>query len=257
MKKTSRINKPTKIYFERLNPAVCDISKNPTPATFSFPSWWKDIPRYLPVDSSEEMYVPEGIPHSAVATIKNCPAISDSMSFGYTLYFPVDLYVDATNPDKLVINYPRITVPTLDIVGLEFSSETVSKTTRGFKSSKDFHELVIKISPLWGIKTEKGYSVWVTHPVNRNDLPFKTIDAVVDSDSFPARFPFSFFIRKDFKGVLQAGTPMAQVIPFKRENFSSEIIDVDLEDVIRISEISFSRFSNYYKKLFWTRKKFT
>jgi hypothetical protein len=79
----------------------------------------------------------------------------------------------------------------------------------------------------------------------------------VDTDKWPQRFPYTFFIKEGFSGTIHAGTPLLQVIPFKRENFESEIIDLELKDVERLRQISVSRFSNAYKKLFWTRKKFT
>jgi hypothetical protein len=127
----------------------------------------------------------------------------------------------------------------------------------GFDIPEGYHRVSLKISSLWGIKTESGYSCWITNPVYQYDLPFKMFDTIVDTDKWPQRFPYTFFIKEGFSGTIHAGTPLLQVIPFKRENFESEIIDLELKDVERLRQISVSRFSNAYKKLFWTRKKFT
>ena len=87
-------------------------------------------------------------------------------------------------------------------------------------------------------------------------MPFRIFDAIVDTDVYPARFPYAFLIKNDFKGIIKAGTPLIQVIPFKREDFISEIIDANYEEIKTQQNVAFSRFSGAYRKLFWKRKKF-
>jgi hypothetical protein len=66
-----------------------------------------------------------------------------------------------------------------------------------------------------------------------------------------------FLIKKDFVGIIPAGTPIAQAIPFKRESWVS-----DIEDSLSYEEPSFVHTMhnppfNFYKKNFWTRKKYS
>jgi hypothetical protein len=49
---------------------------------------------------------------------------------------------------------------------------------------------------------------------------------------------------------------MIQAIPFKRESWSSEYVDVDIKEYKRHKLAVNSTFTNPYKKLFWNRKKF-
>ena len=83
----------------------------------------------------------------------------------------------------------------------------------------DEDKFIIKFSNFWAIETPPGYSLLVTHPVNRYDLPFTTLTGLVDTDlykndfiNFPARWRDG-----GFNGVLPKGTPVAQCLPVKRE----------------------------------------
>ena len=48
---------------------------------------------------------------------------------------------------------------------------------------------------------------------------FTIMDGIVDTDSYNALVNFPFFLNDwSYEGLIPAGTPMAQVIPFKRED---------------------------------------
>jgi hypothetical protein len=59
-----------------------------------------------------------------------------------------------------------------------------------------------------------------THPLNRLDLPFRTLSGVVSSDQWTAGFVHfpAVWTDESFEGVLEAGTPVAQAFPVPREN---------------------------------------
>jgi hypothetical protein len=88
----------------------------------------------------------------------------------------------------------------------------------------------------WQIKLPKGYSAIYSSPFNRYDLPFLNTSGIIDNDKVNLPGSYPFFIRKGFTGIIPAGTPYAQILPFKRENWISEIIEEEdanklLEDV--------------------------
>ena len=79
----------------------------------------------------------------------------------------------------------------------------------------DDDHFIIKFNNYWTIELPPGYSLLITHPINRHDLPFMTLTGLVDADRyvdnfihFPARW-------RDpaFNGTLPAGTPVAQCLP--------------------------------------------
>ena len=51
----------------------------------------------------------------------------------------------------------------------------------------------------------------------------KAIPGVIDTDTYPSDGFLSFFVPKNFKGIIKQGTPFIQVIPIKREKFVSKI----------------------------------
>jgi hypothetical protein len=56
------------------------------------------------------------------------------------------------------------------------------------------------------------------------ESPFTILDGIVDTDSYNAPVNFPFVLNDwGFEGLIPAGTPMAQVIPFKRESWQMEI----------------------------------
>ena len=80
----------------------------------------------------------------------------------------------------------------------------------------------------WAVELPDGYSALYTHPLNRFELPFLTTSGVVDNDKVHLPGTMPFFLLKGVRGILPAGTPYAQIIPFKREHWESEV-DVPLD----------------------------
>jgi hypothetical protein len=94
----------------------------------------------------------------------------------------------------------------------------------------------------------------ISHPANRFDLPFTTLSGIVDSDTALHEGNLPFFIKEGFEGLIPKGTPIFQIIPFKRENWKSEI---DRDISIEANKNAFSAGSvlfGWYKSKVWKRK---
>jgi hypothetical protein len=79
-------------------------------------------------------------------------------------------------------------------------------------------QAAIKFNSFWTIEVEHGWSLYATHPVNRDDLPFRLITGLVDADLFHdggINFP-AVWTKPDFSGVLPKGPPVAQVFAVPR-----------------------------------------
>jgi len=78
---------------------------------------------------------------------------------------------------------------------------------------------VLKFNSFWTIALEPGWSLMAVHPINRDDLPFRTLSGLVDADRFVdvgINFP-AVWTDPGFCGVLPRGTPIAQCYPVPRE----------------------------------------
>ena len=69
------------------------------------------------------------------------------------------------------------------------------------------------------------------------------------AQKFRKNYQFKIFVEKDFKGVIEKGTPLAQVIPFKRDDFSMELVDLKTsEKILTKQRLGVrSKFKNGYR----------
>jgi hypothetical protein len=79
-------------------------------------------------------------------------------------------------------------------------------------------QAAIKFNSFWTIELEPEWSLFATHPVNREDLPFRSVSGLIDADRFHdggINFP-AIWTAPDFSGVLPRGTPVVQVFAVPR-----------------------------------------
>jgi hypothetical protein len=108
----------------------------------------------------------------------------------------------------------------------------------------------------WVVETAPGYSCLFTSPLNHLETRFKLLDGVVETDTYynSVNFPFvwtggdgDFFIPK--------GTPLVQVIPYRRETFSLEVGVTDADRRTNIKARLGTHMKDSYRKEFWSKAK--
>jgi hypothetical protein len=219
----------------------------PKPAKFVIPEWYRKTPPYTA--PKKDILRGEGA-RGTNSTIKKCMPVFDAISAGYIIPTPVDL-------DVKIIDGERIyTWPSMDKF---IETHHPNQYTFHPKIGGERPEPTPKWGNPWAIRTPKGYSVLFTTPFHR-DIPFHSLEGVVDTDTYnnPVLFPFKL-ADLNWEGIIPAGTPMVQVIPFKRENYSYTVSrEEDLkEDFIRKSrEKLLPTFFSGYKDRFWTKKEY-
>ena len=99
------------------------------------------------------------------------------------------------------------------------------ETTEGMPNADKTNLPTFRIDSPWILKTPKGYSTLFVPPFNNRDIMFEAISGVIHTDVFTTymNIPFIWTGPPDFKGVIKRGTPMVQMIPFKREEFEHEL----------------------------------
>jgi hypothetical protein len=204
---------------------------NLEPTRLSVPDWWKN--GFLWNGSK-----PEISNYSSNKGMKACVPFLDSMLSGYTIKLWTDCMVELDNGIKK-INWMNSPDP------VESRSET-GYSTIPVPVGCDKEEFTWKLP--YYFKTPKNYSFILTHPFNRNELPFISLTGLVDAESTmqPGRYPF--FLKTGFTGLIPAGTPIAQIILIKREKWKIK----ENRDIIKEGDIlgskSASVISGYYKK---------
>lgn len=216
----------------------------PIPATKVIPNWYKSIHPYANGDKKMRFPMESGVPNSSM---KKCVPFLDALTAGYVAVLDDDIYVENVNGE------PFIRWRTSDTM-LTWHSRDQFAT---FPIPNTYHSMVAKWHNEWMIELPEGYSAYFTHPSNRFDLPFTTIAGIIDCDTWKSPVHFPFMLKKGFEGVIPSGTPVAQIILFKRENWKSSIGKYDPDQVYLSKKNFFKTFAASYKKNFWHRKSFS
>lgn len=208
--------------------ADLDIFK-PVPSTKNVPSWYRSMP---------------GV-KGGVQTIKKCVPFLDSLAMGYQIPLTADVFWDKDLKEFSTKSK------------IQLVTHHVDSQSEDVELPKEFDPQPHKWDNYWHIKTPKGYSTLFIHPLNRMDLPFYSFSGVVDTDSHPLIINFPFVLRKDFNGVIPAGTPMIQAIPFKRDKWHNKILDEfkSYRGDHMYYEVMKPPFG-WYKKNHWKRKEY-
>jgi hypothetical protein len=214
------------------------------PANECIPEWYKDMPVKLENTDYQLINEIDGSTSRNI-TIKGCSPFLDGLTTGYMaittneiqISKPMDVVLFSWRaPEKLISTHSHSQAPLLPEI----------------KRSKD----VFKWEMHDRLVTPKGYSTLFTHPFNRHDLPFRTFTGIVETDSYvlPTLFPFQISADVKEPFILPIGTPVAQIFPFKRDNWEREIIPYD-EHRRKIAYAQFlSRIVRSYKKQWWVKK---
>lgn len=219
----------------------------PKPAFKKLPDWYKETTSYI---NGEKKPPGNG---TTTATIKKCMPVLDVITCGYIITTYTDVWV---------------TKKQYEIQKEDGTRETIDKhfswyEWRSFEPI-NFHPLDQApdhplgngmeypkwINP-WAIKTPPGYSCLFTQPFHSESI-FTIMDGLVDTDSYrsPVNFPF-VLNDKNFEGLIPAGTPIAQVVPIKRDEWKMRIgNEKDLKNHKKDETLLITKMFDSYKTHF-------
>jgi hypothetical protein len=217
----------------------------PMPSAQSIPEWYKKIP--LLIEGYDEVTLHDFNSKASTLTVKGCTPFLDALTTGYMAVLPSDLEVKKTNDGELFFNW-RVEG---DLVSLHTKDQHP-----GMPNIIDSQDSIVKFTFSFRIKTPKGYSVLFTHPLNRHDLPFRTFSGIVDTDEYPQEVQFPFQLNKEITKpiIIEKGTPICQIIPFKRDDWKSTKDKYDESFVLKSRFDFASKIIRSYKNQFWFRK---
>jgi len=197
----------------------------PEPIKINVPEWFKKLNHEL-----------------GNFTIKGCIPFLETLTTGYLLKFPQDMFLNhnATNPETKIKD-------TFHRWGLKEESDYLRANGINLNSGPDLHTIdqlggkeggcpfveqnkklpFYKVLNPWYIKTPPGYSCLFVPPLNNPDDRFFPLAGIVQTDTFTHEINFPIVINGDkypeLKTVIKKGTPLVQVIPFKREDWKMEV----------------------------------
>lgn len=224
-----------------------DKSHEPKLAKTQVPKWFSSANKYWKEEGQKEIL--KHVWGADVLSFKSCPALLDIFLNGYYLTTPCDItfYKDPNNNFLVAKTEP----------GYEnFIGER--EPMNGFAVPYGYEEQHFHWYPNWGVRLEKGYSAIFISPINRYDLPFISTAGIIDSDMLEIPGLVPFFLRENFSGLVPAGTPYLQIIPFKREKWKMELDYPEQEKMVEIknkaAKLLRTNENGQYRKYLWQRK---
>lgn len=241
-----------KIKFTRNRPwLTLESPSTPKPTGKTIPEWYKDGDRFAkhPVTGDHWKDPMNG---GKIPTWKACPAVYDIMATGYVYRTPCDIEITETATGQ-------VTAKVLDDKYRDFLQFRTPMPQ--FKSPAGYHEVHFAWWSDWAVSLPEGYSALYSQPFNRFELPFLTTSGIIDNDhvNLPGTMPF--FVIKGFSGIIPAGTPYAQILPFKRENWESEVdADISYEEMAKLNHENSAKYrqpdGGIYQRDVWERRKY-
>lgn len=178
-------------------PEDSEVIAPPVPAKTVLPDWFRKLPA---VDPQHVSTANNGL------TIKRCMPFLDAMTTGWILPLAATVRLDIRDEGRAVEagwEFDRVMVS-------NHGAHQVAGNPKESRPPCKFHNY-------WSIRTPPGWSCLFLPPLNRPALPFECVAGVVDTDTYAAHIHFPFFATApDGLYVVEKGTPLVQVIPFRR-----------------------------------------
>lgn len=169
----------------------------PVPARSMLPDWFRRLPAVDPAHLSAT---------NNALTAKRCMPFFDALATGWILPIAATVRLQVSDEGRMVQ------------AGWEFDRVMVSNHASPQVAGHPMQPRPpVKFHNHWTIRTAAGWSCLFLPPLNRPHPAFECVAGIVDTDSYasPVHLPF-FATGADGVHVIERGTPLVQVIPFRR-----------------------------------------
>lgn len=184
-------------------PGDLGVIAEPVPAKSVMPDWFKRLPA---VDKNHVSATNNGL------TIKRCMPFLDALTTGWIIPMPATVRLEIRDGGR-----------TVD-AGWEIDKVMVSNHG-AHQVAGNPHEPrpPCKMHNYWTIITPPGWSCLFVQPLNRPNAVIEVVSGIVDTDTYHSLINFPFFaVAPDGVYTLERGTPLVQVIPFRRSSTQIE-----------------------------------
>ena len=182
----------------RCAPEDFGVIAPPVPAKHVMPDWFKRLP---PVAKNALS------PTNNAITVKRCMPFLDAMTFGWIVPLAATVRMEIGDGGANIE------------CGWDFDKEMVSPhSVAQVEGHPRLPAPPMKFHNYWTIATPPGWSCLFIPPLNRPNAVFEAAAGIVDTDTYQSLIHFPFFaLAPDGIHVVEKGTPIVQVIPFRRD----------------------------------------
>ena len=147
-----------------------EIQPYPKPARSVMPKWYSEAPLYYSFGSKDDRL--KMTDEGKNMTFKKCIPLIDGLKSGYIVELRKDIIVQDNKDGEFDIQWNSDDL----VITVHNSASNLVEAPYGYNTQV--------INYIWNtiIKTPKGYSCLITHPLGFNDTALRMIPAVVDTD---------------------------------------------------------------------------
>lgn len=220
----------------------------PAPAANFLPTWLRRASPVVPPVDSTIVYKSR-----LRSTVKRCIGIRDIMSVGWIIPLWTDIVIkyNSSHGELSWVSDPG--APGL-------SSHPIEQVGDGPIADIIYpYSRILKLSNPWRIFAPSGWSTIMSDPwYHRDNEDFRILAGLVDHDSFHGANIFLAW-RKFGRGeaLIPRGTPLCQIIPIERADFSMSIRNATKEDITKEAAEAYetSGIVRRYHKKYWKKKR--
>ena len=213
------------IEFKTYNENAFEVFR-PVPASKMQPDWWKKSKVHM-VDNGQ-----------VTISLRACPAMHDWLSTGYYIATNRDIHCVYREDDTAYGSWFTYAPPDDENFEIAYSSPTHMKhqlmqDNFAFLRADGSYERpydAFKFKVPWAVITPPGYSCLYLDPFLHQNKYFRTWQGTMDTDMFNTLTDSTQVImypmhNKSF--VIPKGTPVLQVVPYRREQWTASYINLD------------------------------
>ena len=183
----------------------------PKPTARYTPEWWKTLKIDETKRTAYELYT---------GNIKHCPSFTDVFTSGYVVPMWMDIYLGYDKETGLsgtksnnVTNVGYHNGAALDLKNYKFLGKETSAFFKAY-------------SP-WSIMAKPGISVMILPLFFNFDPDFSVVPGIIDADVINHLSPDIAYHSQNREIFIERGTPMFQVIPFRKEKITFGVKEID------------------------------
>jgi hypothetical protein len=232
------------IKFIAQDPSAYEVCLKPFPASQAVPKYWKDATPYTVNEKNPKgnKLIFDGIGYAA--TFKKCTPMLDSITSGYVFPLWADVHIQQINGSPNISW--KVESPVFE-----------THDSSGIPTIAGYNPQAFKYINKWIPKLPKGYSAFITPVAGNPDAIYRPISAIIDYDASPHELVPPGYIKEGFEGIIEKGTPMFQLTPFKRESWQAEFnfLPEGKYQEIKNRDLLGTIVNNYVKH-FWSKKSY-
>lgn len=230
------------IEFIALDKYAFEVCPKPFPASQAIPQWWKDASPYIKNEDNPDGKKIIVSNNESNASFKKCTPMLDMLSSGYIVPLWADVQVTIQD------HGPQLTWRVhKQVFDIHYGQEV--ETPDGYQKTQ------FKFLNQWVPKLPKGFSALIIPCPGYPNSIFRPISGVIDYDKTTHPLYPPVYLKNDFDGIVEKGTPMFQIIPFKRNNWNSKFSFLEAgQELINLDRDVKSTIVNNYVKNFWEKK---